>query len=270
MPEFVAIPAGSFTMGISDEQIARLAAASDDARTWQRQGRFEREQPAHVVSLGDVLLARHPVTVGAYRRFIDASGYANERFWTAAGWEWRAASSRQAPPDYWHQSPWADDDRLPVVGVSWFEAVAFCTWLSGELDREIRLPSEAEWEKAARGSSDRLYPWGDAFDSRRCNTRSHGLARTIPVEEVPASGDSSYGLSGLIGNVSEWTASQFEPYPYDAHGSREDMDTVALRVTRGGSWFSPDIRARATSRGMNDPWFTDRDLGFRVACAPKT
>jgi len=256
-------------MGISSEQIATLCATSDEARTWQRQNRFEREQPAHDLTLPGYWMAKHPVTVGHYRRFIEKAGYTTERYWTPAGWKWRAASSRMLP-DHWDQSPWSNDDRLPVVGVSWFEAVAFCEWLSEHADRAIRLPSEPEWEKTARGSDARLYPWGDAFDPRACNTRTSGIGRTIPVDEVPTSGDSIYGISGLIGNVSEWTASRFEPYSFDLSGERERPQEVCLRVTRGGSWFSPDIRARATSRGMNDPWFTDRDLGFRVACTPES
>jgi len=268
LPELIAVSAGSFTMGISTKQISILSATSDEARTWQRQNRFEREQPAHDLTLSGYWMAKHPVTVGEYRRFIEKAGYTTERYWTPAGWEWRAASSRMLP-DHWDQSPWSNDDRLPVVGVSWFEAAAFCEWLSAHADRAIRLPSEAEWEKAARGSDARLYPWGDVFDALSCNTRTSGIGRTIPVDEVPTSGDSIYGISGLIGNVSEWTASRFEPYPFDLSGERERPQEACLRVTRGGSWFSPDIRARATSRGMNDPWFTDRDLGFRVACTSR-
>ena len=265
MPEFIAVPAGPFTMGISSQQIAHLASASHEAREWRSHNRFEREQPAHTLALPDFSLAKNPVTVGDYRAFIKESGYETKRFWTTAGWEWRVATSRTLP-NYWDESPWTDDDRLPVVGVSWFEAIAFCVWLGTRVDLEIRLPSEAEWEKGARGSSDRIYPWGDFFDRRFCNTRSHGVGRTIPITDVPRSGDSTYGISGLIGNVSEWTSSRFEEYPYDPNSGREDTEEVCLRVTRGGSWSSPDIRARATSRGMNDPWFADRDLGFRVAC----
>lgn len=85
MPEFIFIPAGSFTIGISDAQIVRLAAASDNARARQRQGQFEREQPAYTVVVPEILLARHPVTVGKYRRFIKVARYATEGFWTTAG-----------------------------------------------------------------------------------------------------------------------------------------------------------------------------------------
>jgi formylglycine-generating enzyme required for sulfatase activity len=150
--------------------------------------------------------------------------------------------------------------------VSWYEAYAYCRWLSELTGREYRLPSEAEWEKAARGGDGRLYPWGDPFDPAHCNVRASGLGRTTPVGQYSPQGDSPYGCADVAGNVSEWTASRFRPYPYDPDDGREDPAGEAERVSRGGSWHSPVLRARVVSRGMNDPWFTDDDLGFRCLC----
>ncbi len=266
MLELVSIPSGPFTMGISDARLRRLTATLDEARAWRGEGRFEREQPSHQVALPAYSIAKRPITVSEYRQFIEEDGYQLEAFWTHAGWKWRNRMARTCP-DHWANPLWTGSDLLPVVGVSWYEAVAFCIWLSLRLSRSVRLPSEAEWEKAARGPNGLLYPWGEEFDSNLCNTRSGGLGRTRPVDAEPSLGESSSGVSGLIGNVSEWTSSQFVPYPYDPLDGREDPEGERVRVTRGGSWFSPDLRARATCRGMNDPWFTDHDLGFRVAAS---
>ena len=263
LPDLATIPAGPFTMGISDEQIDRLVLHSGEARAWREKGRFDRERPDHTVVLPVFSIAVHPVSLGEYRRFVNGGAYAQPQFWTAAGRRWIAGTSRSCP-DHWDESPWGDDRRLPVVGVSWYEATAYCAWLSEHVGRSVRLPSEAEWEKAARGTDGLLYPWGDRFEPSRCNTRACGPGRTTPVDGFPG-GRSPYGTHDMIGNVSEWTSSRFEPYPYDAADGRENLEGEWLRVTRGGSWFSPDVRARATSRGMNDPWFTDHDLGFRIA-----
>jgi formylglycine-generating enzyme required for sulfatase activity len=172
---------------------------------------------------------------------------------------------RRPPPAFWDDT-WAGDERLPVVGVSWYEALAYCRWLAAVMGRGYRLPSEAEWEKAARGTTGRTYPWGDQFDPGRCNTRADGPGRTLPVGGHSPGDESVYGCGEMAGNVSEWTQSLFQPYPYDAAGGREALEAEGPRVIRGGSWFKPKLRARASARGMNDPFFVDNDVGFRCAC----
>ena len=263
-PEMVQIPAGPFLMGTGDQQIDWLARDMDMARKWREKGYFCREQPQHTVTLPDCHIGKYPVTVGEYRAFIDAGGYLHRRCWTEAGWEWRGAGSF-VNPRFWDDEKWTGDDRLPVVGVSWYEAYAYCQWLSEATGRDYRLPTEAEWEKAARGTDGRLFPWGDAFDPSRCNARASDLQRTVPVGQYSPGGDSSYGCADMAGNVSEWTMSRHKAYPYDADDGRNDPAGDAERVTRGGSWHSPVLRVRVVSRGMNDPFFTDNDLGFRCA-----
>ncbi len=264
--EMVLIPAGPFTMGTGLAEIERLAAEFEMARAWAEKGRFGRERPQHVVMLPAYWIGRHAVTVGQYQAFVEAGGYHQRRHWTEAGWAWREATGR-SQPDHWDDDTWTGDERLPVVGVSWYEGAAYCRWLSVETGRGLRLPSEAEWEKAARGEDRRIFPWGDHFEVTRCNVRAGGLEQTVPVGHFSPAGDSPYGCAEMVGNVSEWTLTRYAPYPYDAGDGRDDPAGEAERVTRGGSWHSPMLRARTASRGMNDPHFTDNDLGFRYACS---
>jgi len=264
--EMILVPAGPFTMGTGASEVDRLAGEFELAKTWVEKGYFGREQPQHRVALPAYLIGRHAVTVGQFQVFCEAGGYREQRYWTAAGWAWREQASR-SQPDYWDEGTWTGDERLPVVGVSWYEAVAYCRWLSESTGREFRLPAEAEWEKAARGSDGRTFPWGDQFDAGRCNVRASGLGRTVPVGRFSPAGDSPYGCAETVGNVSEWTLTRYVPYPYDAGDGRDDPAGEAERVTRGGSWHSPVLRARTSSRGMNDPFFSDNDLGFRCACS---
>lgn len=265
-PEMIHIPAGPFLMGTSDQQIDRLAQELDMAKRWREKGYFGREQPQHTVTLPDYHIGKYPVTVGEFRRFVETGGYQHHRYWTEAGWEWCEAEGK-TKPTHWDDEQWTGDDRLPVVGVSWYEAYAYCKWLSEATGRDYRLPTEAEWEKAARGADGRMYPWGDIFDAAHCNTRASELNHTTPVGQYSPAGNSPYGCVEMVGNVSEWTTSKYRPYPYDANDRREDPAGEAERATRGGSWHSLVLRARAVSRGMNDPFFTDNDLGFRCACS---
>lgn len=108
-----------------------------------------------------------------------------------------------------------------------------------------------------------IYPWGDDFDGSRCHARATGLAQTVPVGQYSPEGDSPYGCAEMAGNASEWTLSQFRPYPYqDGDGRNVEKGTTA-RVIRGGSWHKPALRARTAARGMNEPDFADYDVGFR-------
>jgi formylglycine-generating enzyme required for sulfatase activity len=257
-------------MGIGEHQVHWLAQHTDWAQEWYDKGRFAREQPQHTVTLPDYEIGRDPVTVGEFRIFVDAGGYQHRPYWTESGWAWRV-DGPFTHPRAWDSPAWTGDDRLPVVGVCWYEACAYCSWLSDRTGQPYRLPTEAEWEKAARGTDGRLYPWGDRFEVARCNTRASGLQRTTLVGSysqelhpgLVQGGDSPYGCTDMIGNVSEWTMSRFLPYPYHAQDGRDEPQGRLERVTRGGSWHSPDFRARVTARGMNDPGFRDEDLGFR-------
>ena len=263
--QLIRIDAGPFTMGTCELEIAILAGNDDLAREWKAKGGFDREQPQHTLYLETYSISKYPVTVGEYGKFLKAEGYHTREYWTEAGWLWARANHRKQP-DYWDIRQWTWHDRLPVVGVSWYEALAYCRWIAMNTGAEVRLPTESEWEKAARGSDRRIYPWGNEFDMTLCNTSQSGWERTIPVDEAPPGSESPYGCSDMAGNASEWTLSEFKPFPYDAKDGRNEIEGEKLRVIRGGSWFKPSIRARVSARGMNDPFFTDNDVGFRLVC----
>ena len=256
-------PGGPFLMGTHDEQVEWLVQHLGEARVWQQKGHFSREQPQHQVILASYEIGRYPVTVGEYRAFVDAGGYRQRSYWTDGGWAWRNARGI-ITPQWWESERWAGDDRLPVIGVSWFEVLAYCHWLSAATSGSYRLPTEAQWEKAARGRDGRLYPWGNEPDPPRSNTRTSGTGHTLPVGHDSPAGDSPYGCAEMAGNASEWTMTQYRPYPYQENDGRNDVAREAERVIRGGSWFKPLLRARVTARGMNDPSFRDHDIGFRL------
>ncbi|MGD8857514.1 MAG: SUMF1/EgtB/PvdO family nonheme iron enzyme [Chloroflexota bacterium] len=266
-PQLIPVPAGSYRIGIDERGVQLLARRSSNGRKWQERGYFGREQPAHMVVLDAFQMARTPVTVAEYRRFLADGGYSQRAHWTAAGWLWLRQTGRRQPA-LWHKPDCTADPRLPVVGVSWYEALAYSRWLVRRTGRPYRLPSEAEWEAAARGPDGRLYPWGDLFDVACCNSIDSGLGRPLAPGAFSPDGDSPFGLVDMAGNVSEWTMSLFRPYPIRPGDGRDDPEAAGERVIRGGSWFSPDIRARAGARGYNDANFSDHDVGFRLAAEP--
>ena len=162
-----------------------------------------------------------------------------------------------------------------MVHVTWHDAVAYCRWLAKATGKPYRLPSEAEWEKAARGTDGRIYPWGDKWDSRRCNSKEGGPGDTTPVGAY-LDGASSYGLLDMAGNVWEWTLSlwgkdwerpDFE-YPYKPEDGRENLEAgdSILRVLRGGSFHDSVRHVRCARRYGGVPDF--RYVGFRVVLAP--
>jgi formylglycine-generating enzyme required for sulfatase activity len=200
----------------------------------RRQDALADEIPAHVVELAGFELSVTPVTNAQYAVFV-----------AETGWE---------PPPHWRgERPPPGLADHPVTWVDWHDADAFCRWVGG------RLPSEAEWEKAARGTDGRAYPWGDDADvSRAVVGRGMKAGTTEPAGSHPE-GASPYGLLDMAGNVWEWTASWYGPYP----------DPVALgteRVLRGGSYATPDLRlARCAARSRSHPSRRQSHIGFRVA-----
>jgi formylglycine-generating enzyme required for sulfatase activity len=246
--DFVEIAPGPFTMGADR---TRDPDAFDN----------ERWSPAlgeGTVSLPTFYIARHEVTVGEFAAFAHAST------WTI---DQRALAG---PPTH------------PVTFVSWPDALAYCRWLETTLESaaaaprqtkallangwRVTLPSEAEWEKAARGTDRRRYPWGN--EPQRAHANYHG-AGTTPVGFF-ACPECAYGLADMSGNVAEWTSSPYQPYPYDASDDRANLDADALWVIRGGHYGDGPRLVRTTARGAADPGARRAFIGFRVVITQPT
>jgi formylglycine-generating enzyme required for sulfatase activity len=224
----------------------------------ESQASYHDERPIHRVYLERFWMARTPVTNAQYRVFVEMTGC--------------------EPPEHWAGGkPRRGLESHPVVNVTWHDAYAYCRWLSEATGKAITLPSEAQWEKAARGDRDsREYPWGDNWDAGYCNCRELGLGDTTPVGVFPA-GASPYGILDMVGNVWEWTLSLGGKdanaptfgYPYSAGDGREDLDARddVFRVQRGGSYANDARITRCASRGMGSTYVSDNVSGFRVAMA---
>ncbi len=255
-PETVLVPAGPFLMGSTAEHVAQLRAQGFD---WPE----ESEQPQHTLTLPDYHIGKYPVTVGEFRAFVEGGGYMEQRFWTEVGWRCRENNNWTAPR-YWDEEKWIGDDRLPVVGVSWYETAAYVQWLREATRRDYRLPIEAEWEKAARGTDGRIYPWGNEWRDGVCNTSKARIERTSPVGKYSPHGDSPYEAVDMIGNVSEWCVSKWR----DNYSMPEDNELAGMesRCLRGGSWARGTQQARCASRFKSTPDYGSSLGSFRV-CA---
>jgi formylglycine-generating enzyme required for sulfatase activity len=242
-PVWVTIPPGEFWMGSGPNDPEAL----------------EGEKPAHRLFLPEFQMARTPIANAQYLYYLEATDAK-----TPADW-----ADGQPPKDKLHH---------PVVNVTWHDACAYCRWLSEVTGKAIALPSEAEWEKAARGDQDqRAYPWGDGFDVLKCNSDELGLEDTTPVG-VFLSGASPYGCLDMAGNVWEWTRSLWgvDPakshvtYPYTPEDGRENVNApdYILRVLRGGAFYGYHGGVRCAYRLRYYPsdsyWF----IGFRVVVLP--
>jgi len=218
------------------------------------------EKPQHRVAVAGFWIDRTEVTNAQYRKFVDAGGYNQQQYWTEAGWAWKGQNNATQP------KCWANTDynqaAQPVVCVSWYEATAYAKWAGS------RLPTEAEWEKAARGTDGRIYPWGnEAPDCNRLNYwgKDGGcVGRPAPVGSY-ANGVSPYGAMDLAGNVWEWVSSQYRSYPYRSDDGREDQSSTDVRVLRGGCWNDGGRIVRSAPRYGYVPGARYVDFGFRVA-----
>jgi formylglycine-generating enzyme required for sulfatase activity len=202
-------------------------------------------------------MAKYPVTHSQYESFVNHGGYELPRYWTSAGWAWKGDRNR---PAYWKDPEWHIHDH-PVNGVTWYEAYAFTRWLAQETRREIALPTESQWQRAAQGDDGRQFPWGDRFDGTRCNTNESAIGRTTPVTQYPQ-GMSPFGVLDLSGNVWEWCLPKWQvtyQFPEDVVAEGTDV-----RVQRGGAFdFGPQA-ARAASRDNTRPSNHRSHDGFRV------
>jgi len=168
-------------------------------------------------------------------------------------------------PHYWNDTQYNNPSQ-PVVGITWFEARAYCAWLSSVMDKTFRLPSEVEWEAAARGFSDggRVYPWGDDWDREKANSLEGRVLKPSPVGAYTAAGGvGHFGAEDQAGNVYDWTSSLYLPYPYDPAQS-EKTESDGERVVRGGSWYLIRLNARCAYRYRSVPDNFYNNIGFRL------
>jgi len=236
--EMVRIPGGVFLMGSADSP--------------------EDEQPQHRVDVGEFLIDRTPVTNAQFAEFLSAKGTQ-----AADGQTWYDIDDNDSRIHLrvGNWTPDAGSENHPVVEASWYGAVAYCAWLGK------RLPTEAEWEKAARGTDGRKYPWGNEMPDK---SRAHfgaGWNDLRPVGGLPR-GASPYGILDLAGNGWEWVSSAYFPYPYNPKDGREDQNRLLVRVTRGGGHDSPPEELTTTQRGRQvsrNPRGGHHNIGFRCA-----
>jgi len=212
--------------------------------------------PEHEVEISAFYIDRWPVTHAEYKAFVDATGYPvpyYEVSWCDTGpYNWDP--ERRTYPE--------GKANHPMVLVTWEDAMAYAAW-AGK-----RLPTEAEWERAARGLTGRRYPWGDDFAVGLCNCTEAGLGQTSPVGYFSPQGDTPEGVVDLVGNVWEWTNTLYRPYPYDADDGRESRQASGFRVLRGASWRNDANVAHCLSRLDGDFLFFN-NVGFRCAVSPE-
>ena len=239
-PEWITIPAGKFWMGGNREN---------------------DEKPMHEVELLEFQVSRVPITNYQYELFTKATEHT-------------------APSHWKDKRPPKGLESHPVVNISWDDAIAYCEWISEMTGKKISLPSEAEWEKAARGPSPsvwgeassrtkHVYPWGNEFDKARCNSKDLGLGSTTPVG-IFLEGESPYGLLDMSGNVWEWTRSKYQNYPYIPDDGREDLNSTGSRVLRGGAFFDFQNHVRCAYRFWYYPDYRFNSFGFRLVVSPSS
>lgn len=202
------------------------------------------ERPPHTVFVEAFEIDQFEVTNEQFEKFVAATGYVTDAE-KAGDTSWRAYAK--------------DKPNHPVVKVSWNDAKAFCEW-AGK-----RLPTEAEWEKAARGTDGRIYPWGNEWDVNKVNAKESGYRGTTIVGSFPA-GASPYGVMDMAGNVAEWTSDWFQAYPgYPGGDNEAQYFGEKYRVIRGGGWFSDKELVRTTTRSASSVTLANDDVGFRCA-----
>jgi formylglycine-generating enzyme required for sulfatase activity len=285
---------------VSDVDSLTLGDATPAGMVWipagdVRLGQPGLAEPVNDFYVEDFYIDRYEVSNARYKAFIDVGGYTTEAYWNPVGWSWRVANSITLPA-YWNDTTYhgggiAGNEQFPVLGVSWWEADAYCRW-SGR-----RLPTEAEWEKAAKGgcethgdpgqcevSDTPTFPWGEGLVGQQANFSGSGdpyeaNGRTAPVGYYDGSNHegyqtidspSPYGVYDVVGNVWEWSSTGTASYPYNPSDGRENPPGAYneyARVLRGGSWFfgSGHEYLRCAFRDGSLPDLRVGDVGFRCA-----
>ncbi len=283
--EMVLVPEGKFLMGSTEDDVKKLLELDSNVEA----SRFDVEVPQREVYLSAYLIDKCPVTNADYKKFIESGGYKQRDCWSKVGWDY---ISQIKPLDSGNlDSTMGGEDDCPVTNISWYEAEAFAKYVGK------RLPTEAEWEKAARGTDGKVYPWGNEFDKAKLNCSEARIEKTTPVVKY-VQGRSEYGCFDMAGNVWEWTADWFDSQYYRSapdrdpqgpgkaeddpfFGRPEDVgtsiyefeppeeggDTLSdCRVLRGGSWSGGGVvHIRCANRDYDEPDYRNETIGFRCA-----
>jgi len=244
-PEMIEIPAGKFLMGSTSAQ-AKIAIKDGADPSWVKD-----EQPQHEVELSSYLISKYPITNHEYKIFLKDTG--------------------RKPPYGWNDDvyPFGQSDH-PVVNVSWDNAIAYCDWLYKKTGRQYRLPTEAEWEKAARGTDDRIWPWGNEFNPSYANTKEINLRDTTPVWRFSPQGDSPFGCADMVGNVWEWCSDWYDKNEYSNQigeivKNPKEPESGHSHVMRGGSFGTGRAGNRCADRIQFSKFLFTENYGFRVA-----
>lgn len=282
--DMILVPEGQFLMGSKKEDIERLLSLDKNIEV----ERLENEMPQREIYLSAFLIDKYPVTNAQYKKFIESGGYTQRTVWSDAGWQYILESNPSENNGF--EGVLRGEPDCPVVNISWYEADAFARW-AGK-----RLPTEAEWEKAARGADGRIYPWGNEFDKMRLNCAEAKIEKSTPVTKYPT-GQSVYGCFDMAGNVWEWVSdwydSQYYRYApdkdpqgpdvaeenpyfgrpeevgisiYDLKPSPAGKALNGCKVLRGGSWNgSGVVHIRCPNRDYDEPAYKNDTIGFRCA-----
>ncbi len=239
---------------------------------------FERQFPQHKLHLREYSISKFPVTNKQFKEFVDSTNYQTTA--EVEGWGYHFDNEmKKIEGAYWKQ-PYRDESSIkgkldhPVVMVSWYDALEFCRWLSGKSGKNYKLPTEAEWEKVARGLNGNIWPWGNTWNEKYCNC-DNKVGSTTKVGKYSPSGDSFYGCCDMAGNVLEWTSTTIGTveawpakfkYPYNPKDGREDLNRKTRRVGRGGTYQRNADFCRCAFRFADIPSDRYSSMGFRVVC----
>lgn len=270
--KLIKIPASNFFMGSTQDEVNTQIHNNTQAD----KRLFARQLPQHKVNLDEYYISKHPITNDQFSSFINATKYMTTAEQESWGLHFDGEMKKVKGANWKHphgpKSNIKDKDNHPVVMISWFDAQEFCTWLSKINGKKYRLPTEAAWEKAARGPKGNIWPWGNRWDEKKCNCNNNE-GNTTPVGKYSPQGDNPYGCADMAGNVLEWTSTTIgtkEPwpakfkYPYNASDGREDLTTNTRRVARGGTYQRNKDFCRCAFRFADMPNDRYSSMGFRV------
>ena len=272
--KLVLVKAGSFTMGSKKKDIKQLIGNFPDFEPKL----LEREIPEHDVFLKTFKISKYPITNSDYSEFIQDTKYITTAEKEGTGFvfdpKFRVVKKATWEHPFGPNSNLKNKEKHPVVQVSWFDALAFCKWLTEKTGKKYRLPTEAEWEKAARGTSGRIFPWGNKWKPSFCNSE-YRFKETTTVDYFEKNNISPFGCTDMCGNVFEWTSTTIgntEPwpskysYPYNPDDGRENLKLKTRRIAKGGSYSRDWIYCRNTFRFADKPKDRYSAQGFRVVC----